>query len=327
MIIGVDVGYGYTKAVGENSELLFPSVVGTGFERKMEKLISGGHSNTDNFDLYISPEEHYFVGELAMLQSPDARRPFSDNRSSIKEIKPALLTAVAKLSTGEPVTLITGLPLEPFFKQAKSLKESLESISGLEVLLNNKPITIFLKQVIMFPQAVAALYGQLMKNGTGDSGIVGLVDIGFATTDIVLFDVASKKFLDKFNGTITHGVNDVIIGIQDEIKSELGFAPDLEEIEQSLIKETKLHFNKKEYDVSQLAVKQKKALETLLVANIRRRWRDHEKKLKVVYLAGGGASIIQEGISEFANCEIIRNAQFANAKGYLQKGILMNGLS
>jgi hypothetical protein len=76
-----------------------------------------------------------------------------------------------------------------------------------------------------------------------------------------------------------------------------------------------------------LAIKQKKALETLLVANIRRRWRDHEKKLKVVYLAGGGASIIREGVSEFANCEIIRNAQFANAKGYLQKGILMNGLS
>lgn len=324
MIIGVDVGYGYTKAMAENGEsLVFPSVVGTGFERKLDKLIPSGVSEADNYDLIINGDEpqHYFVGNLAILHSPDAARPFSDNRSNAEEIKPALLTAVARLSKGESCTLVTGLPLEPYLKQAKSLKSSLEKLSGTEVVLNGEQTKIAFDRVIMFPQAVAAIYGQLKRNHLGSNGLVGLVDMGYRTTDIILYDLTYRKMLDEYRDTVTCGMNDVVVGIRNEIKTETGDAPNLEWIEQALIQQRPLYFNRRDYDVIDMAAKQEKAVRNLIVSHISRLWRDQIKKIRVVYLAGGGAFMLQSGISQFANCEVIQNAQMANAYGYLLKGL------
>ncbi|HOV80125.1 MAG TPA: ParM/StbA family protein [Bacillota bacterium] len=324
MIVGVDVGYGYTKAMAENGEsLVFPSVVGTGFERKLDKLMPSGASEADNYDLIINGDEpqHYFVGNLAILHSHDAARPFSDNRSNAEEIKPALLTTVARLSKGDNCTLVTGLPLEPYLKQAKMLKNSLEKLSGIEVILNSEKAKIVFDRVIMFPQAVAAIYGQLKRNCLGSNGLVGLVDMGYRTTDMILYDLAYRKILDEYRDTVTCGMNDVVVGIRNEIKSETGDAPNLEWIEQSLIQQKPLYFNRKEYDVIDMAAKQEKALRNLVLSHIARLWRDQMKKLKLVYLAGGGAFMLQSGISQFANCEVVQNAQMANAYGYLLKGL------
>lgn len=325
LIIGVDVGYGYTKAIAENGDsLIFPSAVGTGYERKMEKLINAGQSETDNYDLIIEhngERRHYFVGNLAILQSPDAARPFSDDRSKAEEIQPALLTAISRLAKGDKVTLITGLPLEPFFKQARSLKNSLEKMSGMQVILNGERLVIQLDQVIMFPQAVAAMYAQIKKNNNGNSGVVGLIDMGFRTTDIIMFDLSEKKFLDSYKETLPYGMNNIVIGIQDEIKNETGYTASLEQIEQSLMKQKPLFFDRREYDVVEMASRQESSLRNFIVSNIKRRWRDKQKELKMVYLVGGGAFLLQSGISEFADCEVVRGAQFANARGYMLRGL------
>ncbi|OPX89483.1 MAG: hypothetical protein A4E53_01560 [Pelotomaculum sp. PtaB.Bin104] len=327
MIIGVDVGYGYTKAIAENGEsVVFPSVVGTGFERKLDRLMPSGASEADNYDLIISrinrdEPQRYFVGNLAILHSHDAARPFSDNRSSAEEIKPALLTAVARLSKDEGCTLVTGLPLEPYLKQAKSLKSSLEKLSGTEVILNSEQTKIAFDRVIMFPQAVAAIYGQLKRNHLGSNGLVGLVDMGYRTTDIILYDLTYRKILDEYRDTVTCGMNDVVVGIRNEIKTETGDAPNLEWIEQALIQQKPLYFNKRDYDVVDIAARQEKAVRNLIVSHISRLWRDQIKKLKVLYLAGGGAFMLQSDISQFANCEVVQNAQMANAHGYLLKGL------
>jgi plasmid segregation protein ParM len=325
MIIGVDVGYGYTKAIAENGEsLIFPSAVGTGYERKMEKLINTRQSDTDNYDLVIEhngEKKHYFVGNLAILQSSDAARPFSDDRSKAEEIQPALLTAIAGLAKGDKVTLVTGLPLEPFFKQAQSLKTSLEKMSGIQVVLNGERFVIQLEQVIMFPQAVAAMYAQIKKNNNGKSGMVGLIDMGFRTTDIIMFDLSERKFMDSYKETLPYGMNNIVIGIQDEIKNDTGYTASLEQIEQSLMKQRLLFFDRKEYDVVEMASRQESSLRNYIVSNIKRRWRDKQKELKMVYLVGGGAFLIRSGISEFADCEVVQGAQFANARGYMLRGL------
>lgn len=198
MILGADAGYGYVKAIAENGDsVIFPSVVGSGCERKIEKMLQGGQSDSDNYDLVINgldrETQHYFVGNLAILQSPDAARPFSDDRSKAEEIKPALLTAIARLSKGEKITLVTGLPLEPFFLQAPSLKNSLEKMSGVQVALNGEESTIEIEQVIMLPQAVAAMYGVLKRNNVGSTGVVGLSTWGLGPQTLLCLKFRGRK--------------------------------------------------------------------------------------------------------------------------------------
>ena len=326
MIIGVDVGYGYTKSVADNGQrAIFPSVVGTGFERKMERMMYEGIINdSDNYDLVVrngDERRRYFVGNLALLHSRDATRPFSDERDTPEEIKPQLLAAVGSLCQNEPVTLVTGLPLEPFSKYARSLKSSLERLSGAEVILNNNPVAIKFESVILFPQAVAALYGQLLRSKNGPAGAVGLVDVGFRTTDIVVFDLGTKKVLEGYNDTIIAGTNDVVTAIQDEIKKDAGIAPNPEWIEQALRQNKVMYFNKREYDLAGMAAERENSLGEIIASRVARRWSDIQKKLKVVYLAGGGALLAQAAMSKIAPCEVVSDCQYANAVGYLLKGL------
>jgi plasmid segregation protein ParM len=328
MIIGVDVGYGYTKAVNENGEkVIFPSVVGTGFERKMEKMMYDVASDEwDNHDLIIHSEElqHYFVGNLAMLQSRDAVRPFSDERTGVtgaEEIKPQLLTAVGLLCKDEPVTLVTGLPLEYFLSQAAGLKSSLERLSGVKITLNGKTMTVVFEKVTMFPQAMGALYGRLLRNKIGMSGIVGLIDVGFKTTDIILFDMTTRKVLEGYNDTILVGTNDIVVGVQNLIKQDAGAVPNPEWIEQAIIQKQPLYFNRKEYDVARMAAEQEKVLANVIVSRVGRRWGDLLKRINIIFLAGGGATYLQDAISRIARYEVLSDSQFANADGFRLKGM------
>lgn len=326
MIIGVDVGYGYTKAVAENGQrVVFPSVVGTGFERKMEKMIyEGSPSEADNYDLVVKngdEKRRYFVGNLALLQSRDAVRPYMSERTSGEEIKPQLLTALGVLCQDEPAVLVTGLPLKSFFKQAKALKASLERLSGVEVEINGRPAGIWLERVVMFPQAVAALYGKLLKDKVGSSGAVGLVDVGFRTTDFVVFDLGSKKVLEEYNDTVTAGTNNIVLDIQKEIGEDAGATPNPERVEQAIRTGGPFHFNRKEYDIAALVAEKEEALGKLIASKVARKWSDIQEDLQVIYLAGGGAAAVQRALSKVAPCEVMEDCQFANAYGYLLKGI------
>jgi len=65
-IIGLDIGYGYTKAVTSTAEVVFPSVVGQAERIRYESdLIS---ENGRGIHLF-TPDGERFVGELALLQS------------------------------------------------------------------------------------------------------------------------------------------------------------------------------------------------------------------------------------------------------------------
>ncbi|SHJ45095.1 plasmid segregation actin-type ATPase ParM [Desulfofundulus thermosubterraneus DSM 16057] len=325
MIIGIDTGYGYTKAAAESGErVLFPSVVGTGFERRMAGMVYDGTSEADNYELVVPGDtpEHYFIGYLALSQARDAARPFSDERSNAEEIRPLLLAAVGALCKGEPVTMVTGLPLEPFFKQAPGLKKSLERLSGTEILLNGSPVKIVFEDVIMFPQAVGALYGHLVRGGIRPSGVVGLVDVGFKTTDIILYDAGAKKPLEGYVDTIPAGTNDVVVAVQDEIKREVGMAPNPEWVEEAVIRGIPLTFDRRKFDVPGMAAAKSAQLAELVASRVARRWSDCLKRLEVVFLAGGGAALVQGAVSRLARCEVMPDSQFANAAGFLAKGLV-----
>ncbi|WP_027719490.1 ParM/StbA family protein [Desulfovirgula thermocuniculi] len=325
MLVGVDLGFGYCKGLNEAGErILFPSVVGTGFERRMAGMVYDGASEADNYDLVVLGDtpEHYFVGHLALAQARDAARPFSDERSAAGEIRPLLLTAVGALCKGEPVTLVTGLPLEPYFKQAPGLKKSLERFSGTEIRLNDRPLKITFEKVIMFPQAVGALYGHLVRGGLRPSGMIGLVDVGYKTTDIVLYDAGAKRVLEGYADTIPAGTNDVVVAVQDEIKREVGMAPSPEWVEEAVIRGIPLRFARRKFDVPGMAAAKAGQLAELVASRVARRWRDHLQRLEVVLLAGGGAPLVQGALSRLAPCEVLPDSQFANAAGFLAKGLV-----
>ena len=70
MFVGVDIGYGYTKAVGEATQVVFPSVVGKAERIRYENDLLDDHGAYGESGIALITEEgDRFVGELALLQS------------------------------------------------------------------------------------------------------------------------------------------------------------------------------------------------------------------------------------------------------------------
>jgi hypothetical protein len=71
--IGLDIGYGVTKAITDDQQIVFPSVMGYSRAIKFRaNEIASKYSGDQLFD----DEGHWFVGDLAMsqLQAGEQRR-------------------------------------------------------------------------------------------------------------------------------------------------------------------------------------------------------------------------------------------------------------
>jgi hypothetical protein len=65
--IGLDVGYGYTKATDGSKTIVFPSVVSPPVEMRFDPLLD--HASESLNQLSVTFEgKHYFLGEMALRQ-------------------------------------------------------------------------------------------------------------------------------------------------------------------------------------------------------------------------------------------------------------------
>ena len=73
MSVGMDIGYGYSKAVCGEVRAVFPSVIGKAegvrYETELHRQLAGGHVSEGQGMILIAEEGDRFVGELALLQS------------------------------------------------------------------------------------------------------------------------------------------------------------------------------------------------------------------------------------------------------------------
>ena len=70
MIVGLDIGYGYTKAIGGDRQVVFPSIVGKGERIRYQNELQSALGVPGEVGMAINTEEgDRFVGELALLQS------------------------------------------------------------------------------------------------------------------------------------------------------------------------------------------------------------------------------------------------------------------
>jgi len=74
---------------------------------------------------------------------------------------------------------------------------------------------------------------------------------------------------------------------------------------------------RRKFDVPGTAAAKSAQLAELVASRVARRWSDC-----LVFLAGGGATLVQGAVSRLAKCEVLPDSQFANAAGFLAKGLV-----
>lgn len=226
-IIGLDIGRGYVKGYTEINgivkECLFKSIVGEGRELDFSEY-------TDPIMIEFGGDD-WFVGLLAEKESQTPIRNSKDSKVS-NTVEVLLAAALNELAVEDNVKIMMGVPYKSFRKSV--LEEVIETYKGRSIKVKDKinggykDITIV--DIMIGRESDAALYWQVRNNERNDKP-VGLVSVGFRTTEFSYFD-KGLKFNDKKSDTIEFGNRSVMANVKDKLM-EKDIIKDLNEIDSS----------------------------------------------------------------------------------------------
>jgi len=327
--IGLDLGYGYVKGVNESGkEVSFPSLVSEGYERQLSGLFGGGMGSIkENLHLVVSDGLSYeiFVGELARREGRNISFAFDENKITHPTTRGLLAGACYLLfPDGQaPIHLVTGLPLEQYIHRKDEFKQML---SKFNISIRHKDAHDFKRinfaKTTIFPQAAGAVYHAIWDERNKyliKGSYLGLVDIGFKTTDFITFLVEDKLVLrEDLSGTINTGISAIQASADKLFTAKTGSKLDIPEL-MRLVDSGRLMFKGKELDFSKEIEDVKYGLAKNIKDRLKGAWGNKINFFNTVFLAGGGAVILEHILSDLhPDTTTIKNPQFANAKGFLK---------
>lgn len=326
--VSIDLGYGWTKALSqEGGAVSFPSVVGPGHDR-MPELVS-----PDPADIHVEVDgEEFFVGELARKESLGGTFTLERNKIRHRSTSVLLATAAAMTVPGSvpQVFLATGLPVLDYAAQKEEMENFLSSFRArvrfIEGPLAGEVREVRFARVLVFPQAAGAVYsvlrspdgrvryGDFLKDGS----MIGAVDVGFKTTDFVVFEAGrSLKLRSDLCGTVDAGVYDLYRPLMMAFTRKTGGRLDDTEVEE-LVRDGSIFYAGRERIFTREIAAAKESLSRKIRDRVEAHWGRKSDFLRAVFLVGGGALLLAQELSGLHPMVIpVDDPQWANARGFL----------
>lgn len=319
MKIGIDIGYGFTKAVNEAGErVIFPSLVApAGYD-----VLGGVFSQTQEYRVTIasgSQKADLLVGEAA-------RHSFVVSQALNKEKPPELhdpllLTAIGLLGHKDSeISLGVGLPLAYYASQKEDLKNRLSKLS-LCVAVNGSELYIKNPEVQVIPQGA----GVLLKAGghLPLHGYVGVVDPGTYTTEYLLFEIKDGQPVPMLEacGSVEVGTQMVCSAVAREFQAQTGSPLPVgmeNEITKQALNREPIRYYGKTYCLDDVAYAARKNVSTAICQKVLAAWGNRTGYIQNTFLAGGGPLFFGSDLCSALPCSmVVEEPVFANTEGYL----------
>lgn len=331
--VGLDVGFGYTKAMtvgsGQGHEaraVLFPSIVSPAVDLAFRSGLDHRSGSLDHLAVTFEGASS-FVGTLARRQGQFARATLDRVRTQSHEYRVLFLTALALLteSPSEEYAVVTGLPVDDF--DDRTLIE--DRLSGrFQITLGGRTLDLIVRHLTVVPQPYGALMDLIFKDTLGNvderyaEARVGIVDVGFKTTDFVL--VHQGEFVQKGSGSLKTAMSAVYQAAVPKFTSRYPGNWDMLGIETAL-RDGAIHVLGKriEFDPALLDA-ELAGLAGEIVAWVQGRWSSEP----VDYLIGsGGGSLLLKPLllKAFPHMVFIGDPQLANVRGYYKGAWFYHG--
>ncbi|WP_206830160.1 ParM/StbA family protein [Alicyclobacillus fructus] len=335
MIVGVDLGYGWIKATNGERFVRFPALVCDAHDLLMRDVFQApeyeAHLET------ASGARRVFVGELARREGVTALNLATKKYEDADTEALWLVTLALLAQEGEPLHVVTGLPLAHFESQREALKERLLHLRG-RVTVQDRTMEVAPQSVRVIPQAMGAMIGTLLDPVTMElrnpawieqGGYLLLVDVGTRTTGFVTFETQPElRLVSRLSDSVDVGVHDLYLALAGVFRQRTGETPSLSDpLYDELYARGEVYYGGHTVSVEPERSKHIERMGQLIARRIQEHLgADGLKRIHTVFLAGGGYRMAQGVLQRmFPHVHLVPDPQMANAEGYRLYGLARIG--
>lgn len=334
-VLGADIGFGYTKATDGRQFQVFKSVVGEAAEVQFgESLLPGVPQYPRHV---IIGGQGYFVGELAETQSRGRGFTLDQSQFLAQYAKILALTALAPfVDSGDPVRLVTGLPISFFRKHRDALTALLQSRHTITVVkpggADREEKIVYIERVRVVPQPFGSMF-DLMLNDIGKpasqrfvSEKIGIIDIGFRTADYTISD--KTRYSERGSQSSDAGISSAYQAIANVLHEKSGVSVELYRLYDGVSKGT-IKIKGKSYDLSAIVKAAFQQLATRIAQEVNRLWAD-DWDIDAIVITGGGGATLAPYLQPLLEGEVLpmspeQDARLNNVHGYWKYGMHLWG--
>ena len=309
-VLGVDVGFGFTKATDGRAEQAFKSLVGEAVVIQYTESIVSSATKLPPRHFEIG-EDKVFVGELAEQQSRGRGFTLDPGMFFDRYARTLALAAIAPyVKHGEPARVVTGLPISFFRRYRDSLTTLLQGRHPVNVVHAGNEVEekqIYIDRVRVIPQPFGSLFN-LMLNEEGKiltqrfvTEKIGLIDIGFRTTDYAVAD--RTRYSERGSGSSDAGMSMAYSAIARWLQEKSGVSVEVYRLYEAASRGT-IKIKGVRYDIKSLVERAYTQLATRIAGEAARLWSD-DWDIDAIILTGGGGSTLPPYLQAFVEGEFL----------------------
>jgi len=328
-VLGIDIGFGFTKASNGKEYIMFKSIFGEAVDIQFFADL-GNSSFSDQLHVTID-DKSYFVGDYAEQQS-NVRQFTLDQEKLITDfVKILALTVTGKFANSDaPINIVSGLPVS-YFKEhntrfAKMLTGQ-HSITYHKTDGKSATKRIFIKKVRMMPQPLGSFFNLLMDDKGKIINMdltrqkVGIIDIGFRTTDFSIFD--KLRYIDRGSTTMDTGISKIFRVIANKLQEKSGISIELYRL-YNAVESGFIKMRGQEYDITKIRDQVFQQSAETIANDIDRLWAE-DWDIDSIILTGGGCTELGKYLQPLVSGNVIpveknKDARLNNVRGYLKYG-------
>jgi plasmid segregation protein ParM len=328
-IIGIDVGFGFTKAYNGKNSVIFKSIIGDASDIQFHSAFANS-SPFSNLHITLD-EKSYFLGNYAELQSSIREFTLDQDRLLQNSFK-VLAVAAAGLCTDTfaPIQVVSGLPVAYLKRDTKKLMEAIAGVHQITFHQSdgkNIKKTINIDKITIIPQPIGSIFNLLFdENGkfiekSLATKKIGVVDVGFKTTDFSIFD--QLQYIERGSTTMDTGISKCFSLIAAKLRQESNINIELFKMFK-FIESGTIKIRGKEYNISSLKKRIYAHTAAAIAADLSRLW-ENDWDMDSIILTGGGSVELAEYLADSIEGNLIPipknlDARFNNVQGYYKFG-------
>lgn len=329
-VIGIDVGFGFTKATDGHKSVVFKSVLGEAADIQFREQLLDNARAEEHLHLEVDGNAFY-AGDLAERQSNTRSFTLDQNQFITGFAKNLALAALSRVTERNvPVGLVTGLPINYYRRHRDDLSTLLRgehAVTLIDPAGNREETVINVDQVRVVPQPFGSLFG-LALSELGEAGDprflrekIGIIDIGFRTADYTIAD--RTRYSERGSHTTESGIAQAFTTIATKLQEKSGVNVELYRLYDA-VERGSIKIRGKNFDLKGLTERVFTQLASAIATEVNRLWAD-DWDIDVMLVTGGGGGVLASYLAPLLNGEVLTaepaaDQRMNNVLGYLRYG-------